>query len=168
MSFLVFLISDKDQERLLYENIVHIVCETIAISFHERMTFTMICVTTRFRLKHFWQLIPMYLSYRSIQHDLDTIPGLIRYAFLFQSPIVCYTISVWESEKAIMTFSNLPSHISALRYAKRLCRDIWSAYWHINAVSKSANRWPGSVLWPSMTEHPTYPHLLVEKSLRKE
>lgn len=128
----------------------------------------MICVTTRFRLKYFWQLIPMYLFYKGLRQDLQAAPGLIRYAFLFQSPLVCYTFSIWESEKAVMTFSNVPKHIHALRYAHQLCREIWSAYWHIDAFSRSANQWQGSTLWPPMTAHPTHPNRLVQMPFRKE
>lgn len=42
----------------------------------------MMCVTTRFNLKHLWTLVPMYLMYRRLHHELDRAPGLIRYAFL--------------------------------------------------------------------------------------
>jgi hypothetical protein len=68
----------------------------------------MICVTTRFRLKHVWALIPMYLTYRRMRQDLTRAPGLIRYAFLLQSPVACCTLSIWESEDALVTFTNVP------------------------------------------------------------
>ena len=45
----------------------------------------MICVTTRFRLKQFWMLLPIYLTYRWIRRDPNQAPGLIRYAFPPQS-----------------------------------------------------------------------------------
>lgn len=46
----------------------------------------MICITTRFHLRHFWQLIPIYFLYRSMLSGLQTTPGLIRYTFLFETP----------------------------------------------------------------------------------
>jgi len=89
----------------------------------------MICVTTRFRLRHFWMLLPMYLTYRRMRRDLKQAPGLIRYAFLLQNPVACCTLSLWESEATLIAFSNVPSYVHAVRRAKRWCRDIWSAYW---------------------------------------
>src|SRR5260370_35153616 len=115
----------------------------------------MVCVTTRFYLKHFWQLVPMYLAYLRMRRDLDAAPGLIRYAFLLQSPLACCTFSIWESEQALVRFSNVPSHIDALRHAKAWCRSIWSAYWRFDALSLYACQWPGTVPWPALKTHPS-------------
>lgn len=129
----------------------------------------MICVTTRFRLKHFWALLPMYLTYCRMSSDLKQIPGLIRYAFLLQSPVACCTLSVWESEAALITFSNVPSHVNAVRRAKHWCRDIWSAYWRIDAISKYASQWqgPGQGQWPTLIPHSVYPWRLVPSATRE-
>jgi hypothetical protein len=121
----------------------------------------MYCITTRFHLKHWWDLLPIYLSYRKMLPDLRSAPGLLRYAFLLESPTVCCTLSIWQSEAAIIHFSNVRSHITALRQAKRLCQHIWSAYWQIDAFSKFAIAWPGLVPWPPLVEHPLYPHRLI-------
>jgi hypothetical protein len=130
----------------------------------------MICITTRFQLKHVWNLIPMYLAYRRMRRDLNTASGLIRYAFLLQSPVACCTLSIWESEAALRLFSNVPSHINAVRRSKRWCRDIWSAYWRIDAVSKTANRWQGPRRgrWPALMPHPVYYWRLVEPPVTEE
>lgn len=124
----------------------------------------MMCVTTRFQIKHLWALVPMYLMYRRMHHELDRAPGLIRYAFLVQSPRACCTLSVWTSEEALMAFANNPVHIHAVRRAKRWCSDIWSAYWRLDAVSKHANRWPGMVEWPLLQPHPRFAHRLIQPS----
>jgi heme-degrading monooxygenase HmoA len=125
----------------------------------------MICVTTRFELKYPWQLLSMYLSYRRMLPTLKITPGLIRYAFLVQSPLVCYTLSIWESKDAIISFSNVPAHIKALRSAKGSCRGIWSAYWQLAAVSQFANQWEGSAPWPQLTGRILPPHRIVQKLL---
>jgi hypothetical protein len=122
----------------------------------------MMCVTTRFQLKHFWDLLPMYLAYRRMRGDLRKAPGLIRYAFLLQSPVAFCTLSVWESENALERFANVSSHVHALRYAKRQCRDIWSAYWRIDAISRHANQWQGAAGWPELVPHATHPNRLVQ------
>jgi hypothetical protein len=132
---------------------------------------SLICVTTRFRLKHPLLLLPMYLAYRRMRRDLERAPGLIRYAFLLQSPVACCTFSLWESEEDIVTFSNVPNHIRGVRAAGRWCREIWSAYWRLDTVSKHANRWQGpggQGRWPSFVPHPEYPWQLVPSIGREE
>jgi quinol monooxygenase YgiN len=122
----------------------------------------MICVTTRFHLRYFWQLLPVYFLYRGMLSDLQTAPGLIRYAFLVENPRVCYTFSIWESQQCLEKFSNVSHHIHAVRRAKKLCQGIWSAYWHFDAISEYANIWSGFPTWPALTAHPSYPYRLVQ------
>jgi heme-degrading monooxygenase HmoA len=121
----------------------------------------MICVMTRFRLNHVWHLVSMYRALRSMRADLDAAPGLVRHAFLVEAPRTCYTLSIWESEAALERFINMRSHIAALRRARRWCRDIWSGYWPLAAVSRSAQQWPGRAPWPVLVAHPTHPNRLV-------
>jgi hypothetical protein len=122
----------------------------------------MVCVTTRFRLRHPWDLARMYFAYLRMRQELRTAPGLLRHAFLIQSPVSCLTMSVWESEEAHMKFSSGATHVAAVRLAMRLCPDIWSAYWRLDALSRSANRWQGIREWPRFRQHHIYPHLLEE------
>ena len=121
----------------------------------------MICVMTRFRLNHVRHLISMYLAFRGMRADLDAAPGLVRYAFLVEGPHACYTLSIWESEAALEQFANVPSHIAALRRAQRWCREIWSSYWQFDAVSRSAQEWPGPASWPILAGHPAHSNRLV-------
>ena len=121
----------------------------------------MICVTTRFRLKHFWQLIPMWFLYRRLQRGLKIAPGLMRHAFVLESPLVLYTFSIWESNEAIVRYTNDVSHIYALRKSKQMCQDIWSAYWTISAMSKFALSWPGIKAWPTFVPDPKHHNRLI-------
>ena len=127
----------------------------------------MLCVTTRFHLRHFWQLIPVYFLYRSMLSDLKATPGLIRYTFLLESPRVCYTFSVWETQQDLEKFSNVAHHIHAVRRAKKLCQGIWSAYWHLDAISKYADMWSGFPAWPTLIAHPSIPFRLVPAADRE-
>ncbi len=114
----------------------------------------MYCVTTRFHLKHFWQLVSMYFAYRRMQQAIRVSPGLIRHAFLFEGPHTFCTFSIWESQDAIIRFSNTLSHITALRKSKSICQAIWSAYWRLDTVSKYASSWPDAKPWPLLTPSP--------------
>jgi heme-degrading monooxygenase HmoA len=121
----------------------------------------MICVMTRFQLTRVRYLISLYVAFRAMRTDLDSAPGLVRHAFLVEGPRTCYTLSLWESEEALERFANVPSHIAALRRAQHWCDTIWSTYWRLDAVSRSAQQWPGRVPWPTFTVHPAHPNRLV-------
>ena len=124
----------------------------------------MYCVTTRFRLAYVWDLFSMWRLFRQMRHDLREAPGLLRFAFLIESPLSCVTFSIWESESAIREFSNQKSHVRAVRFAKRQCKEIWSAYWTLDALSKLASQWSGEVAWPAMMIHPKVPYRLLPVS----
>jgi hypothetical protein len=121
----------------------------------------MVCVITRFHLRHFWQLIAFYHAYRYMKRDLQSASGLIRYTFLLESPYVCYTLSIWESEQAMMLFNNTSAHLRVLRRLRPFCRAIWSADWHTGMISKSAQQWPGLKPWPAMKTHTFHPNRLI-------
>lgn len=125
------------------------------------MSGPMMCVTTRFRLKHPWSLPSMYLAYRRMRRDLAAAPGLLRYAFTVEHPLACYTLSVWESEAALAGFANTRSHVWAVRHAKHVCREIWSAYWRVDAVSAYASHWSSARAWPALVPSDSEPWRLV-------
>jgi len=128
----------------------------------------MICVTTRFRLKRPWHLVRMYLAFWAMRPDLDAAPGLLRSAFLVEGPHACFTLSIWESEAALERFASVPNHVDALRRAQRWCHDIWSAYWRLDAVSRSAQCWPGREPWPALIAHATHPNRLAPAAERDD
>jgi hypothetical protein len=111
-----------------------------------------ICVMTRFELRHVWDLVPIYLRYRGMRRNLARTPGLVRYGFLLQTPRACVTISIWESGTDIAHFPHdVPEHVPAVRWVKQHCRHVWSGYWRLDMVSKTADEWPGSTPWPQRT-----------------
>ena len=128
----------------------------------------MICVTTRFRLRRPWQMLWMYWSFRRMQRDLAAAHeshGLLRHAFLMESPTVFVTLSIWESQEALDRFANVSSHVAAVRGAKGVCRDIWSAYWRLDAMSAYATAWSGGADWPVLVPDSQQPWHLVEPSV---
>ena len=102
----------------------------------------------------------MWRRFREMHHDLQEAPGLIRFAFLIENPRSCMTFSIWESEAALRAFSNRERHVQAVRFAKGQCKEIWSAYWQLDAVSKLASQWSGEVAWPPMMIDPRVPYRL--------
>ena len=105
----------------------------------------MLCVITRFRLRRPWHLIRMFWLYLSLRRELTTVPGLLRSAFLIEGPFVCCTLSLWSSEDGFFHLSNLPSHIHAVRNAKAMCAEIWSAFWRLEHISPYASSWDGAL-----------------------
>lgn len=128
----------------------------------------MFCVITRFHLKRFWHLALFFLAFRRMKQDLNTAPGLIRYAFLLEGSHICYTFSIWESEVASMTFNNTSMHIRIMRKLRPLCHAIWSADWRMCAISKSAHQWDGPIPWPPMISHVSHPNRLVPSTEKGE
>jgi len=124
------------------------------------------CVTTRFRVRTPWQLFGLYRAYRRMRGDLRAAPGLVRYAFLIESPTVCCTLSVWASHAAMEQFSSTSNH--PVRYAKQVCLEIWSTYWDLDALSKYASAWDGPTPWPELVPHPEQPWRLVEPAVALE
>ena len=126
----------------------------------------MMCVTTRFQVHRPWQLVWMYRSYRRMRRDLAAAPGLLRHAFLIQGPMACCTLSIWESREALDRFANVTSHVAAVRGAKGICREIWSAYWRLDAVSAYANSWTDCAAWPKLVPDSQQPWRLVSPANR--
>jgi len=126
----------------------------------------MICVATRLRLARWWHLVPLYASYRRMRPDLEAAPGLLRHAFLLHDPFTCFTFSVWESERALRSFANTDAHLRGVRLAHRVCREVWSAYTRVDAISRSAQSWPGAAPWPELLPHPLYNHRLVQPTVQ--
>lgn len=130
----------------------------------------MMCVTTRFQVRRPWQLLWMYRTFRRMQRDLEAAHeshGLLRHAFLVQSPTVCLTLSIWASQEALDRFANVSSHVAGVRGAKGICREIWSAYWRLDAMSAYANAWSGGAAWPALVPDPQQPWRLISPGKRE-
>lgn len=108
----------------------------------------MVCVTTRFRLRHWWDILVFRRVYRRMRSDLVAAPELLRHDLLLADVHTVYALSIWKSDRGIVAFSDTKSHIAAARRARRLCSEIWSAYWRIDAVSRSAREWTDTHAWP--------------------
>ena len=107
------------------------------------------CLITRFRLTSIWSLLPFYLAFRRVRAESAKVPGLVKATFLVESLRVCYTLSIWQNEAAVMDFSStIRSHIGAANTAigrtwnrdKRRA-EIWSAQFRLWAVSCHSLNW---------------------------
>lgn len=101
----------------------------------------MICVTTRFKTKSLFGMLRLIRAYWRMKRDLHGYSGLLRFALYFEGPHTCLTLSIWESERAIVTLSNMQAHLAAVRLSKGECREIWSAYWRLDNISATAMDW---------------------------
>ena len=118
---------------------------------------TAACTITRFQLTSaFW--LPFFaFAFRRVRKEARTkISGLLASAFLIEGPRVCYTLSIWENERAITDFGTLvKSHLAIARwslgrtFSRRRQRPlIWSTKWRL--VSLSTNMQWNDVDWSSM------------------
>lgn len=117
----------------------------------QRVTCTVTCVLTRFRLRSPFSLPFFYFSFRRVYRQAaKTVPGLIKAAFLLEGPRTCYTLSLWTDDNALVDFGTRVTthvHVANRSFARILRRDrrgpeLWSAQWRLWAVSTNLN-WKG-------------------------
>jgi heme-degrading monooxygenase HmoA len=113
----------------------------------------MLCVTTRFKLKHVWQAPVFFLAFRRMRTELSTTSGIIRYGLFWETPTTCYTFSIWRREQDLAAFASTAVHVDAIRLAMRNCAAIWSGVWRSDAVSQVHHEWQGPDTWPQMVPH---------------
>lgn len=108
-----------------------------------------VCVITRFRLRHPWDLARTYLEYRRVVRDARAAVGdsLIQTVFLVENLTTCYSLSIWRDEAAIGQFgTRVPRHVSAAgRIFRRLARtndgnpELWATQWRLMRLSNNRN-----------------------------
>jgi hypothetical protein len=112
---------------------------------HEVATST-VCVLTRFGLSGPRHLLPTYRDYRRVVRQAleSETPGLLKSAFLVESPTSCYGLSIWADYESIPWFgTNVPVHVEAGNSVfRRLSHDpargaeLWSTKWQLVGVSR--------------------------------
>jgi hypothetical protein len=104
------------------------------------------CSVTRFGLSSPRHLLPTIRDYRQVLRSADERGsfGLLRSAFLIESPTSCVSFSVWSGEP--MFSANVPRHVEAARHMfGRLKFDpergpeLWSTQWRLSSVSNNLN-----------------------------
>jgi hypothetical protein len=105
------------------------------------------CVLTRFGLRSPHHLIPTLRDYRRVVHDARAaqVPGLLRHAFLVESPRSCFSLSIW-SERPYFS-ADVPRHVEAARRVFGRVRfepehgpEVWSTKWRLTSVTNNL-RW---------------------------
>jgi hypothetical protein len=103
------------------------------------------CVMTRFELRSAWSLPWMWLSFRRVRAEASGIAGLLRTAFLVESPRVCFIVSLWTGDAALLEFgTRVGAHVHAARNTFRRTfnpdrrrAEVWSTQWRLAAVSNN-------------------------------
>lgn len=114
---------------------------------YERLSTSVSCVLTRFRLGSVLWLLPFYLAFRHVRRESSEIPGLLHAVFLVGGARTCFTLSFWRDERAILEFNTrVRAHVMAANWAfgrtfqPKLNRpEIWSTQWRLWAVSHNLN-----------------------------
>src|ERR1700739_1907917 len=124
-----------------------------------RLETKVTCVVSRFELRSAWSLLWMWLSFRRVRAASRGIPGLLRAAFLVESPRVCFIFSMWSGDHALIEFgTHVHAHIHAARHTFRRTfnvarqrAEVWSTQWRLWAVSNNLN-WHGFDLAASLDD----------------
>ena len=112
-------------------------------------------VLTRFGVRRPGDLLQTYLDFKDIQPSLKLTPeGLLKAAFLLESPRSCFSLSLWASEAAIARFgAEAEAHTRAARRVFPRLRfsgrrpELWSTKWRLTSVSHNLN-WDGAPIVP--------------------
>lgn len=105
------------------------------------------CVMTRFGLRGPRHLVPSYLEYRRVVREAREVPGLLKAAFLVDSPASWLSMSIWSEPAAIPAFgTHSMRHVHAAgEMFRRLAFDpargpeLWSTTWRLESVSENRN-----------------------------
>jgi hypothetical protein len=108
------------------------------------------CVVTRLEWRSAWSLPWAWFSFRRVRAGSRGISGLLRAAFLVESPRVCYILSIWSGDAPLLEFgTRVHAHVEAARHtfrrtwnAARRRPEVWSTQWRLSAVSNNLN-WQG-------------------------
>ena len=108
-----------------------------------------VCVLTRFGLRSARHLLPVYRDYRRVVNEAAEHAGrgLLRSAFLIESPVSCYSLSLWTGLDAIARFgTHVPAHVRAgnnvfghLALNSERGPELWSTKWRLMSVSHNLN-----------------------------
>lgn len=102
-------------------------------------------VMTRFHVRTFWGLLTTWIDYKRLERRLPKSSGLLKQMFLIEGPRSMWSISIWDTSRAIDHFgAEQPFHVAvANAIFPRIMRreDGHSEIWSIRAkpVSVSSN-----------------------------
>jgi hypothetical protein len=116
---------------------------------YARISTTISCVLTRFRVKSVWSMLHFYRNFRRIQRRAAEVDGFLKAVFLVEGFWTCYTLSFWARDSAIGTFNTqILEHVAAANSAfprtwdpRRKRAEIWSAQFQLVGVSGSNLAW---------------------------
>jgi hypothetical protein len=112
------------------------------------------CVITRFQVRSPLALLRCYRSFRRVRAHSKDVRGLMATVFAIESPRVCYTLSMWQDEAAILQFNT--TVLEHVRAANGCFRDLdrnggkpmlWSARFRLSSVSAFNRSWLKRECW---------------------
>jgi hypothetical protein len=101
---------------------------------------------TRMGLRSARHMLPTLREYRRLVRATEQPEsfGLLKSAFLLESPSTCYSLSLWAGQPDFS--AHVPRHIDAVRKAfSRVEMDdtrgpeVWSTTWRLSSVSHNLN-----------------------------
>jgi hypothetical protein len=117
---------------------------------HRLVDHPIFCSTTRVRVRHPLTLLTAWRHFRAISKQAQSIPALLRAAFLVEGPRTFVILSVWDGEQGMLDFA---SRVHLHHAAVRMCfcdaasvgeqAEVWSAQWRMWAASNNLS-WRGT------------------------
>ena len=121
--------------------------DVLALPGDHPVASSLVCSMTRFRVRKPHHTLACYRDYREVVAAAarsDRV-GLLRSAFLLESPTTWWSLSIWTHLDAIAFFgTDVPEHVRAARRAFPRLRfdaargpELWSAKWRLSSISNN-------------------------------
>ena len=107
---------------------------------------------TRVRLKHAWMTPILLTRFWWMRRSARRAPGHLMSFMVAEGPWTTVNISVWSSPQAARWWSGRREHVDAVRLTYRWAREVWSAEWSLNGVSRSAHAWAGGPAFDALSD----------------
>jgi len=131
----------------------------LTVAGHRSISTAAVFVTTRVRMRHWWDLLLAYLRYRNLVSRRTEWPGLMRTAFVVEIPWVFHTLSLWRDAGAVVQFGSDAQHVKTAGWTFPRAAEIWAAEWHMRGLSQRTS-WDGAAAEPTdavfLRESPRY------------
>jgi hypothetical protein len=105
-----------------------------------------VCVVTRITFRRRRSLPGAMFRFRRLRRiGRRTIPGLVDVHLRIRRDATLMIISLWQDELALLQFTTLEAHVTAVRWTIRNDGQVWSGIFRLTGTSSMSKPWIGTI-----------------------
>jgi hypothetical protein len=105
-----------------------------------------VCVVTRIAFGRWWALPGAIRRFRRLRRiGCKTIPGFVDAHLRVRGGATLFFVSLWQDELALLQFTTLEAHVSAVRWTIRHKGEVWSGVFRLTGTSSMSKPWIGTI-----------------------